>query len=112
MESGIQLEESQPLESGIQVPLAKNPESSTWSPESMAWNPEYKMTFYPLMCMERSVSTMCISWIFIRKGVGLILELRKTITSVDFLVQFYPWFNFYLTMNLNQGSCSAALKSC
>ena len=62
--------------------------------------------------VERSVSTMCISWIFIRKGVGLILELRKTITSVDFLVQFYPWFNFYLTMNLNQGSCSAAVKSC
>ena len=45
MESGIQLEESQPLESGIQVPLAKNP-------ESMAWNPEYKMAFYPLMWRE------------------------------------------------------------
>ena len=52
MESGIQLEESQPLESGSQVPLAKNPESSTWSPESMAWNPEYKMAFYPLMWRE------------------------------------------------------------
>ena len=99
MESGIQLEESQPLESGIQVPLAKNPESRI---QNGLLSPY----------VERSVSKMCISWIFIRKGVGLILELRKTITSVDFLVQFYPWFNFYLTMNLNQGSCSAALKSC
>ena len=42
---------------------------------------------------------MWISWIFIRKGVGLILELSNTITSVDLLVQFYPWFNFYLTVN-------------
>ena len=60
--------------------------------------------------VERSVSKMWISWIFIRKGVGLILELSNTITSVDVLVQFYPWFNFYLTMNLNQGQCSAAVN--
>ena len=60
--------------------------------------------------VERSVSKMWISWIFIRKGVGLILELSNTITSVDLLVQFYPWFNFYLTMNLNQGQCSAAVN--
>ena len=53
--------------------------------------------------VERIVCTMCISWIFIRKGVGLILELRNTITSVDVLVQFYPWFSFYLIMNLDQG---------
>ena len=52
--------------------------------------------------VERSASKMCISWIFIRKGVGLILELSNTITSVDVLVQFYPWFNFYLTINLNE----------
>ena len=37
LESGIQLKES-----GIQVPLTKNPESSIWNPESMAWKPESK----------------------------------------------------------------------
>ena len=30
------------LESGIQGPLTKNPESSTRSPESTAWNPEFQ----------------------------------------------------------------------
>ena len=35
--SGIQLKESI-----IQVPLTKNPESSTWNPEATTWNPEYK----------------------------------------------------------------------
>ena len=28
------------LESKIQVPQTKNPESRTWNPESKAWNPE------------------------------------------------------------------------
>ena len=34
--------ESWALESGIQVQLINNPESSTWNPESMAWIPEFK----------------------------------------------------------------------
>ena len=29
-------------ESGIQVPLTKNPDYSTWNPESTVWNPECK----------------------------------------------------------------------
>ena len=37
LESRIQLKES-----GIQVPLTKNPENRTWNPESTAWNPESK----------------------------------------------------------------------
>ena len=41
----MQLKESgsyKRLESRIQVPLTKNPESSTWNLESTAWNPESK----------------------------------------------------------------------
>ena len=30
------------MQSGIQIPLAKIPDSSTWNPESMVWNPESK----------------------------------------------------------------------
>ena len=37
LESGIQLKESR-----IQVPLTKNPESSTWSKESTMWTPEFQ----------------------------------------------------------------------
>ena len=29
-------------ESGIPIPLTKNPESSIWNPELGAWNPESK----------------------------------------------------------------------
>ena len=37
LESGRQLKES-----GIQISLIKNPESSAWNPESTLWNPESK----------------------------------------------------------------------
>ena len=37
LDSGIQLKES-----GIQVLLTKNSESSTWSPESTVWNPRFQ----------------------------------------------------------------------
>ena len=38
------------LESGIQVPLTKNPESSSWNPESIAWNPESESVLDSLTC--------------------------------------------------------------
>lgn len=47
VESGIQLEESEPLESRIQESGI-----SSWSPESISWNPEYKMVFYSLTWRE------------------------------------------------------------
>ena len=40
------------LESGIQVPLTKNPESSTWNLQSMAWNPESKTVLDSLTWRE------------------------------------------------------------
>ena len=42
MESGLQLKESgiRRLESGIQVPLKKNPESSIWNADFTVYNPE------------------------------------------------------------------------
>ena len=43
--------ESCVLESGIQVPLTKNPESSCWNLESTAWNP------------RRGIQSPGLSWI-------------------------------------------------
>ena len=40
MESGMQ--QIFLLETGIPVPLTKNPESRTWNPESTGSNPEFK----------------------------------------------------------------------
>ena len=41
-------------ESGIQVTLTKNVESSTWNPESIAWNPESKTVLDSLTCCKTS----------------------------------------------------------
>ena len=61
VESRIQLKESeshQQLESEIQVPQIKNPESSIWSPESTAWNPECKTVLDSLTWGELGVKTI------------------------------------------------------
>ena len=61
LESRIQLkgsESHQQLESEIQVPQIKNPESSIWSPESTAWNPECKTVLDSLTWGELGVKTV------------------------------------------------------
>ena len=47
------------MESGIQVPLTKNPESGTWNPEFIAWNPESQAVLdsIPINCTEAHVLT-------------------------------------------------------
>ena len=47
-------ESFQRLKSGIQVPLRKNPESSTWNLESTAWNPESKRVLDSLTLGDRN----------------------------------------------------------
>ena len=43
------------LESVIQVPLTRNPKSSSWKPESTAWDPESDTVVDYLTCMKGAV---------------------------------------------------------
>ena len=55
LDSGIQLKDpgfQLWLESGIQVPPTKNPDSSTCNPESTVWNPESKIVLDSLLWDE------------------------------------------------------------
>ena len=57
------------LECGIQVPLIKNPEYSTWNPESMVWNPGSKTVLNSLTWCDSFVKIphpellLSLSWI-------------------------------------------------
>ena len=55
LESGSHLR----LESEIQVPLTKNPESSCWNLESTAWNPESRTVLDSLIWGDTENTPFC-----------------------------------------------------
>ena len=65
LESGIQLKEfgsHYRLESGIHIPLTKNPESGTWNPESTTWSTESKTVLDSLTWGNILTDNLSIRW--------------------------------------------------